>query len=256
MSFPENQISGELQSEVIAVLLPFVGQGECLRMKRINKTLTFCTLAMFVFALSCGHPMSLQSITVSPSSSTVSPPGANIPVQYTAYGSFIHPTETLDITKDVTWTSAIQDVATVGSNTGLVIPGLDCGTTIITATAGKGVVGPGSSDIIEYGTATFTVTNNNDPTCGGSSEPVLTVSTLGTGVGTITGPSTGPANINCTTNLGGICAAVFPTGTQVTLTEAPAPGSTFIGWTNCTPTSATQCTVTVTNSLTVTAQFN
>jgi len=59
-----------------------------------------------------------------------------------------------------------------------------------------------------------------------------------------------PAGINC----GATCAAPFASGTQVTLTAAPATGSTFTGWDA--PCSGTgNCIVTLTAATTVTATF-
>src|SRR5439155_21371057 len=51
----------------------------------------------------------------------------------------------------------------------------------------------------------------------------LTVSKAGTGTGTVT---SAPAGITC----GVTCSASFASGTAVTLTAAPAAGSTFSGW--------------------------
>src|SRR5439155_65795 len=51
----------------------------------------------------------------------------------------------------------------------------------------------------------------------------LTVSKTGTGSGTVT---SSPAGISCGTT----CSASFTSGTMVTLTAAPAAGSTFTGW--------------------------
>lgn len=81
----------------------------------------------------------------------------------------------------------------------------------------------------------------------------LTVNKDGTGHGTVTG---GP--INC----GSTCQASVNDGTPVTLTETPAPGSTFAGWSatgstggTCSGTNNT-CDVTVNGAdVTVTATF-
>ena len=83
-----------------------------------------------------------------------------------------------------------------------------------------------------------------------ASAPVLSVSSAGTGTGTIT---SSPSGINCPTN----CSASFSAGTQVTLTEAPAANSTFAGWTGggCSGTSSS-CKVTLTANQTVTATFD
>lgn len=126
-------------------------------MKRKNIALTLCSLAIFLFVLGCGHEQQLVSISVTPAATSVGPLGAVIPVQLTAYGTYIHPPKTSNITNQVKWTSSVADVATVSSS-GLVLPtGIACGTTNITATAG--------TDVIVTGTATFTVTDPNVQGC-------------------------------------------------------------------------------------------
>ena len=75
----------------------------------------------------------------------------------------------------------------------------------------------------------------------------LTVTLAGNGSGSV---SSTPAGIAC----GSDCAESFSQGTVVTLTAAPASGSTFAGWTGaCTGTGA--CTVTMDGAKTVTATF-
>jgi hypothetical protein len=77
----------------------------------------------------------------------------------------------------------------------------------------------------------------------------LTVSTIGTGSGTV---SSTPAGINC----GAACQAGFTDGTVVTLTAVAAGGSTFAGWAGegCSGTGA--CQVTMDAPRQVTATFN
>ena len=60
-------------------------------------------------------------------------------------------------------------------------------------------------------------------TAGTPTHHTLTVAKAGTGSGTVT---SSPAGINC----GATCSASFPAATVVTLTAAPAAGSTFAGW--------------------------
>ena len=77
----------------------------------------------------------------------------------------------------------------------------------------------------------------------------LTVAKTGGGTGTVT---SSPAGINC----GSDCGETYPGGTSVTLTAAPAAGSTFGGWSGaCTGTSST-CVVTMSAARAVTATFN
>ena len=74
----------------------------------------------------------------------------------------------------------------------------------------------------------------------------LTVAKAGTGTGTVT---SAPAGIDC----GATCAAAFASGTAVTLTAQPAPGSTFAGWGgDCT---GATCTVGMAAARSVTATF-
>ena len=88
----------------------------------------------------------------------------------------------------------------------------------------------------------------SDPACGtvSSSNFALSVVKIGTGSGMVT---SAPAGINC----GSTCSASYTSGTQVTLTAAPAAGSTFSGW------SGTGCTngvVSMNANTACTASFN
>jgi secreted trypsin-like serine protease len=79
------------------------------------------------------------------------------------------------------------------------------------------------------------------------SSHTLTVGKSGAGSGTVT---SSPSGIAC----GSTCAAAFTSGTSVTLSAAPASGSTFAGWSGaCSGTGA--CTVTMDQARTVTAAF-
>src|SRR5262249_28515029 len=77
----------------------------------------------------------------------------------------------------------------------------------------------------------------------------LTVSKAGTGSGTIT---SAPAGINCGTT----CSTSFTSGTAVTLTAAPAVGSTFTGWSGACTGTASNCTGTMSAATSVTAAFS
>ncbi len=75
----------------------------------------------------------------------------------------------------------------------------------------------------------------------------LTVNKGGTGKGAVVSD---PIGLNC----GVKCTAAFDTGTQVTLTAVPNPGSRFTGWSGCAATGAT-CKVDLRAATTVTASF-
>jgi Fe-S cluster biogenesis protein NfuA len=105
------------------------------------------------------------------------------------------------------------------------------------------------------GTGTCTVTLNQDRAVTATfsfgvplPNYALVVSKTGTGSGTVT---SSPSGIDC----GNTCSASYPSGTVATLTATPVTdGSTFAGWTGACSGTGT-CTVTVNQSLQVTATF-
>src|SRR5439155_6729908 len=76
----------------------------------------------------------------------------------------------------------------------------------------------------------------------------LTVTKAGTGGGTVT---SSPAGISC----GATCSTSFTPGTVVTLSAAPAAGSTFAGWSGSGCSGTGTCTVTMNAATSVTATF-
>ena len=96
-------------------------------------------------------------------------------------------------------------------------------------------------------TATTTIQATFAASVGGGTVP-LTVTTAGTGTGTVT---SAPAGITC----GTICAENFPLGTTVTLTANPDASSTFVGWSGSGCAGIGLCTVTPTAATTVQATF-
>ena len=123
------------------------------------------------------------------------------------------------------------------------------------ASAGPGTVFTGWSGGGCSGTGTCTVTLNGgfgvgaDVTATFVALVPLTVIRSGTGVGTVT---SSPWGITC----GSDCSESLVPGTVVTLTAAPATGTTFISWSGggCSG-SAPTCTTTVSAATTVYANF-
>jgi sulfatase modifying factor 1 len=76
----------------------------------------------------------------------------------------------------------------------------------------------------------------------------LTIAPAGTGSGTVT---SNPTGISC----GATCSASFESGTAVTLTAAPAAGSTFTGWSGAGCSGTDTCAITVSAAESVTATF-
>src|SRR5947199_1145836 len=81
---------------------------------------------------------------------------------------------------------------------------------------GGGCIGTGTCTVTLHTATTVTATFMQ-------SSFALTVTKAGTGGGTVT---SSPAGISC----GATCSTSFTTGTVVTLSAAPAAGSTFAGW--------------------------
>jgi hypothetical protein len=77
----------------------------------------------------------------------------------------------------------------------------------------------------------------------------LTVNKTGAGTGVVTSE---PAGINC----GSTCSASFDHGTNVTLTAAPSPDATFVGWAGGGCNGTGTCTLAMTEARTVTANFS
>jgi hypothetical protein len=95
------------------------------------------------------------------------------------------------------------------------------------------------------------VTLTADKTCTATfniSHYTLAVTKTGSGSGTVT---SSPGGINC----GSDCSENYLISTQVTLTAAPAAGSTFEGWSGCDSTNGTSCVVTIDGNKTVTANY-
>jgi Divergent InlB B-repeat domain len=161
-------------------------------------------------------------------------------------------------------TDASLTVTLSGAGTGTVTSaptGIDCGATctgtfaigtsvVLTAAAETGSTFGGWSGACTGTSLTCTVTLSAATTVGAAFEvrrETLTVTSAGTGDGVV---SSTPAGIDC----GSDCAADFDFGTVVTLSAAPAPGSTFAGWSGaCTGTA--DCMVTVESAVDVTATF-
>ena len=77
----------------------------------------------------------------------------------------------------------------------------------------------------------------------------LTVVKAGAGGGTV---SSNPSGIDC----GSTCSSGFEAYSQVTLTATAAAGSTFAGWSGAGCSGTGDCTVTMSDAITVTARFD
>ena len=110
----------------------------------IRKWFSLTLVCAVVFLIpSCGHEQQLTGITIQPAIETFG--ASNIPVsadaglnvQLKAYGSYIHPPVTKDITNQVSWSSNTPQMVTVNSTGLITATGEACGGTIISATVTK-----------------------------------------------------------------------------------------------------------------------
>src|SRR5882724_8509611 len=215
------------------------------------------------FTIVSGSPFNLsvagatQTVTVrfTPTNTTL----ASVNVNFTADSDSISRLATgtgLPIGPTLTVSKSGAGTGTVTSN----LPGINCGTACaasyatgtpvtLTATPATGSTFMGWTGGCS-GTGTCVVTMNADKTVTANfTVPtfVLTVSKTGAGTGTVTST---PADINC----GAACSFAFNNKTMVTLTAAPAAGSTFTSWSGaCTGSGG--CTVTMSAVRAVTASF-
>ena len=210
---------------------------------------------------SCGHSQQLVSIQVQPSVQTVGTSttpiieDAGAQVQLRALGTYIHPPVTKDITNQVTWSSNTPQMFTVDAATGLLTAtGESCGGTLVSATVNTntsaGVISSSGAVVTGFMTANVVCFTG---TGGGSGNPLLSVTFLGAGIGTVSDPA---LLFSCSTP--GPCSTqAFASGTSITLTATPSSTSTFGGWSMC-PTSPTSnvCAFTLSGNPVVTVTFN
>jgi len=178
---------------------------------------------------SCGHDQKLTSVTVQPSGFTFLVATSGQTVQYHAYGTYIHPPATKDITDQVTWgVDGLASVVTSASTTGVVTTQGGCGVSDVRATAPEGT-GGSSNIVVGYGTVT--VDNPDISYCpgGSSQQATLAVVLAGSGDGTVTSVPAG--TITCP----GSCGAEILIGNLVVLEATPNAGHTFVSWNGCTP---------------------
>jgi hypothetical protein len=179
---------------------------------------------------SCGHDQKLTGIQIKPQSYTFLIADSGQTTGYRAYGTYIHPPATKDITSQVTWSvDGIANVVAVASPPGTVATGGGCGTSDVVATAPEGT-GGSSNIVVGYGTVI--VDNPDIAYCpgGSSQQATLAVVLAGTGDGTVTSVPAG--TVTCP----GSCGAQILIGNLVVLEATPnAGGHTFVSWSGCTP---------------------
>jgi hypothetical protein len=203
--------------------------------------LSLAATTLFSLA-SCARNQHLTSIQVQPSAGgTFFSADSSLFFDFKAFGTYVHPPHTADITDQVNWQTDNPQVVQV-SSAGVVSPSLGCGLGNVFATFkdGDNEVVSNAVPITVDGPA-----SEGCPQGGVTSSLSVTVA----GTGTVT---SSPAGISC----GTICAAQFSTGTTVTLTAAPTSPATAVTWGGCDTSSATSCSVLLEADRVVSATFN
>jgi len=226
-----------------------------MRAFRLRKTAVFAIAGALAFAVSCARDQELVSIRVQPGSEDFGAADPSLNVQLKAFGQYLHPPVTKDITNQVVWSTNTPQVAVV-SSTGLLSPGgTSCGNALILATVqtNRGG-GRSSSGALITGQMTANVSCSGGGGIGGGGgggggTSILTVDFAGLGTGTIT---TNPNGLGCASQ----CSAAFSTGTTIFITPAPNSGSTFGNWVGCDSVSAQVCQLVLNSNRTVTVTFN
>jgi hypothetical protein len=129
----------------------------------------------------------------------------------------------------------------------------------VVATAGSasslvGLTGTGSAALhcsigtASEGSCVFTITEASSVTAEFEPGFSLEVGKSGRGTGMVVGL---PAGINC----GDLCQAIFPTGTEVSLTPSSDSGSGFEGWSGCDSVQGDVCLLTMDADHVVNAEF-
>jgi len=119
---------------------------------------------VMAFPVGCGHPTTMTALTVTPTTAGVVGVGGGGQIQFKATGQFVNPSEFVDVTNQVAWSSLVPQVVMVNAQ-GLATSGLACGTSVITATASEPLIGNVGVGAIVTGTASFTVADPTNPAC-------------------------------------------------------------------------------------------
>ena len=202
-------------------------------------------LALGSMLAGCGFKRKLVAITINPPSVTFLATNS-VPVVFTATGSYIHPPDNRDITKQVTWATDVPALLQLNYQgvAGQVAPNGACGIANISAS-----MQDNGNLVIAYATAT--VNDSTNPICPGGSTTTGVVTVSISGAGSVTSSPTG---INCPAQA---CGAQFNVGQTIVLTATPNAGHTFGNWTSCPTPNGSTCSVPVVlGSTGVVATFN
>jgi hypothetical protein len=142
-----------------------VCEGEDMKLGRRQVVGLVAVFLLTLGSLSCGNDQSLSFIEVRPTGTTIT--GAGLDLQFTAIGHYNHPPTTKDITSQVIWKSAAQQVIDfiTPAVPGLATSGFGCGTNIpIQAIVYRNPKSPSNGTAI-IGTASVSVSQGGTSGC-------------------------------------------------------------------------------------------
>jgi hypothetical protein len=214
--------------------------------KWFGVTALVVTAATFLNLSSCARNQHLVSINIQPGNGTFFAVDPSAFFIYKAYGTYIHPPKTADITNQVTWQSTVPQVAQFTAP-GVISPNTNCGVSPIFA------VMHDSPNDITSNEVSITVDGPASQGCPTSTATtVLAVSLTNSADGVIT---SSPPGIIC----GGTatqCTWAFSSGSTVSLSAAPNTGHNFTGWSGCDAPSGMNCLMSMNGDRVVGASFN
>jgi hypothetical protein len=112
---------------------------------------------------SCGLPQQLDGVSIQPATGKFLAPDPGLSINFKAYGSFVHPVATKDITSLAVWTADAGGLVNV-TQAGVVTPtGTGCGVVNILATVTNSPHTP--SGQVYVGHATVTIVDTSVPSC-------------------------------------------------------------------------------------------
>jgi hypothetical protein len=132
--------------------------------RKQSRILTVVLAAGCIAALpSCGLPQQLDGISVQPGTVTFLSPSTTLSSQLTAYGSYVHPVATKDVTSQVVWSTDGQGIVTV-TQSGLVSPtGTGCGVVNVIASVSNSPHTPKGQVYVAH--VVVTVDDMNNMSC-------------------------------------------------------------------------------------------
>jgi hypothetical protein len=112
---------------------------------------------------SCGLPQRLDGVSIQPGSGTFLDPDPRLSINFKAYGSYLHPVATKDITSLAVWTTDVTGLVTI-TQAGVVTPtGNGCGVVNVLATVTDSPHTPKGQ--VYIGHATVTIVDTSVPSC-------------------------------------------------------------------------------------------